>query len=114
MSVFFHDLQHINSHAVFLDSWSMAIVGISMGVTRVSGGRCGASSGAGSVGRAGSTQGDLPSTVIIRTQSPEYPAFPECARPPTVTEVKAWIYLQEQMLSRIEHLLKNCILGEND
>ena len=54
------------------------------------------------------------STVIIRTQSPEYPASPERARPPTVTEVKAWIYLQEQMLSRIECLLKNCILGEND
>lgn len=64
-----------------------------------------------SVGRAGSTQGDLPSAVIIRTQSPEYP---ECARPPTVTEVKAWIYLQEWMLSRIEHLLKSCILEEND
>lgn len=92
----------------------MTIVDISMGVIRVSKGRCGASSGAGSVGRAGSMQGDLPTVVIVRTQSPECPAFPECARPPTVTEVKAWLYLQEQMLSRIERLLKNCILGEND
>lgn len=49
-------------------------------------------------------------------ESPEHRIsnFSECARPPAATEVKGWIYLQEQVLSRIEHLLKNCISREND
>lgn len=62
-------------------------------------------------GRAGSTWG---SAQHGDPQNTEYPTFSEGARPPAVTEVKGWICLQAQVLSRIERLLKNCILREND